>query len=108
MVSLFDRIKIFLGMKASAPDKTEPAVNQPAEVQSSTLKDNNVSSGDILTALVKNDILPEASELPKQTEDVNVQNPELKHASELERLKQYAELIKQNRLNSNELNEDLD
>lgn len=98
MVSLFDKIKIILGKKANGEDKTEPIVSQPKEFQGNGLADNKVYYG----------FLRGASELQMQTEVVAVQSPELTHTSELGSLKYYAELAKQNKLDSNELNEDLD
>jgi len=96
MVSLFDRIKILLSIKASIEDETETVISQPAEFQGKELANNEVYYG----------FLRGEPALQKQTEEVNVQGQELKHTGELERLKHYAELAKQNKLDSRELNED--
>ncbi len=101
MVSVFDRIKILLGIEVNAEDETEPSVNQQAEFQDIELPNINFHY-DVLPFLRKSD----ASELQKQNEEASVQGPELKHAGELERLKHYAELIKQNKLDDSVLNED--
>lgn len=98
MVSLFDKIKIILSRKVDVEDKTEPVVSQPAEVQGNELTNNRVYY----------DFLRGASELQKPAEAVDVQDPKPEHASELERLKHYAELAKQNKLDSDTLNEDLE
>jgi hypothetical protein len=104
MVSLFDQIKILLGIGVNAEEETGPLVNQQAEFQDIPLADlaDNSIHYDVLPFLRKSD----ASELQKQDGEVGVQGPQLKHAGELERLKYYAELAKQNKLDSNELNED--
>jgi hypothetical protein len=98
MVGLFDKIKIFLGIKADAEDEAEPIVSLPAEFQGAIVTDNKAYF-DILRSEPKPQI---------QAEETDVQDQGLKHAAELERLKHYAELAKQNKLDSDELNEDLE
>lgn len=99
MVSLFDRVKILLGIESSMEDETEPVVSQPVEeVQNNELTDYKTYYS----------ILRGEPEPQKQTEAVSVQAIELKHASELKQLKYYIELAKQNKLDSDELNEDLE
>jgi hypothetical protein len=102
MVGLFDRIKIILGRKAKAEVKSEPVISQPqdppVEVQVSESVDNKVYY----------DFLRVASELQKHVEVLSQQAPEVSHAGELERFKQYAELAKQNKIDNDALNEDLE
>jgi hypothetical protein len=98
MVGLFGKIKIFLGIEANTEDKTEPIVSLPAEFQGA-ISTNNKGYYDILRSEPK---------LQNQTEEVDVRGPELKHVGELEQLKHYAELAKQNKLDSDALNEDLE
>lgn len=105
MVSLFDKIKIILGIKVNTEDKTEPVVDQPAEFQGDPLVNNPLVDNKIYYGILRNAPEPE---LEKQVEEVNPPVPELKHAGELERLKQYAELAKQNRLDNDALNEELE
>jgi hypothetical protein len=104
MASLSDKIRIFLGMKVNTEDKTEPVVNQPAEVQVSPSVNTPLVNNEIYYRILRNALEPE---LEKQAEGVNPPVPEPEHANELERLKQYAELAKQNKLDNDALNEDL-
>ena len=97
MVSLFDKIKIVLGMKANVADETEPVVDQPVEFQLEPVVDIPLVDNKIYYSILRN--APEA-EPEKQVEEVNQQVPELNHASELEQLKHYAELAKQNKMDS--------
>jgi hypothetical protein len=103
MVSLFDRIKLILGIEDNTEDKTEPVVDQPAEVQADPLVSNPPVDNRIYYSILRN-----APDLEKQVEEIGPPVSEPNHASELEQLKHYAELAKQNKLDSNALNEDLD
>lgn len=99
MVGLFDRIKILLSKKVSVEDKTEPVVSQPAEIQVIELPPNNEAYYDFLRGEL---------EQQEQIETVVVDDIKPNHASELEHLKHFAELAKQNKLDSAALNEDLE
>ncbi len=105
MVSLSDRIKLFLGIAVNTEDKTELAVNQPAEVQDNPFQGNPSVDNKIYYGFLRDATEPE---LEKQVEEADLPVPELNHASELERLKQYAELAKQNKLDNDTLNDDLE
>ncbi len=111
MTSLFDRIKILLGMKIDVQEtvETSPSVTPQPEIQDSVVPDSNTYSAGALGAVVRSDVIPEAVLEPqKQAEETAVQGQELNHSSELELLKHYAELAKQNKMDSAALNEDLE
>jgi hypothetical protein len=98
MVSLFDRIRILLSRNVDAGGKTEPIVSPPEEVQAMELPNNEAYY----------DFLRGASEPQEQIETADAQELKPNHASELEHLKHFAELAKQNKLDSAALNEDLE
>lgn len=126
MVKLFDSIKNLLGIKANAEEKIEPVVSQPAEVQVNE-PTYNLTDGKAYFTILRGEpdlpkqieevrvrapdakaILPGEPEPPKQVEEVTVQAQGSNHSHELELLKHYAELAKQNKMDSDALNEDLE
>lgn len=117
MVSLFDKIRILLGMKAiNTGDYTEPVVDQSAGFQVTPLPDNKVYYGILRNAPEVEEQAEEANpqasglkhagEPQVQAGELDLQSQELRHASELEQLKHYADLAKQNKLEDDELKED--
>lgn len=100
MASLFDRIKAALGIKASEEARIEerPVADQPVEAQAIVPPNNDAYY----------DFLRGSPEPQLQVEATAVQEPVPNHAGELELIKHYAELAKQNMLDSNALNEDLE
>jgi hypothetical protein len=104
MVDLFGRIRALLGMNVDVEEEaesteTEPVVvSMPVEVQDAPLVDNKVYCA----------ILRGEPGVQGQAETADLQAPEPKYVGELEQLKHYAELAKQNKLDSDALNEDLE
>jgi hypothetical protein len=121
MVGVFENIKIFLGMKSveapSAPDKS-------VGLQGIALRGNRISymvlpdvpapkkqAEEIIVQTPEVKVLeapPHVPEPQKDAEEVIVQAQQISHARELEQLKHYNKLFKQNKLDDAELDENWD
>ncbi len=106
MASLFDKIRDIFGISVNAEGEAEPVVSQQAEPLASQPVTPQVSE------LPNNEIyhvfLRSGPEPQKEAEIVDVQDQKPSHAGEVELLKHYAELAKQNALDRAALNEDLE